>query len=639
MGPDLHDSHKSKTGELIRKRVSGGNVLNKISLRSRILFVVAVALALCAAVAVAGFSYFNRRELEEGMINKQRTIHTQLAAATEFVARQGGLEGVIQKFSGKYKSAESLTDSERGEILNQVPIYAAMSIGRKNAQVDKYEFRVFSDEPRRKENLANAAEMEVFRKFAANPELKEQIYNNGHIITVYRPVRLSHAQGCQNCHGDPATSPWKNGTDILGYRMENWPDGKLHGVFAITQKGDEVVAASMEGKLISPATWLIGAIFLGAFIALVFGAFMVRGPLDALARAAGLLDEASGKVGLTSEQIAKSSQSLSQATTEQAASLEETAASIEEVSSMVTKNSENARNTAATSSDSRGKAERGKEVVERMIQSMGEIDRSNQKVIEQITHSNAEMGEIVKVIQQIADKTKVINDIVFQTKLLSFNASVEAARAGEHGKGFAVVAEEVGNLAQMSGNAAKEISSMLQDSVRKVESIAAATKDKVERLVADGSQKVAAGAEVAKECGAVLNEIVSDVAKVSQMAGEISNSSNEQAQGVQELNKAVNQLDQVTQQNASASEQSARTAEDLAGQANAMREAVNTLLATIQGAREESLPGRRAVPAPDGLAEVRQIRPARKREAKARPILLAAGGHTPDPDHPGFEEV
>jgi methyl-accepting chemotaxis protein len=76
----------------------------------------------------------------------------------------------------------------------------------------------------------------------------------------------------------------------------------------------------------------------------------------------------------------------------------------------------------------------------------------------QINYSNEQMSEIVKVIQEIETKTKVINDIVFQTKLLSFNASVEAARAGEQGKGFAVVAEEVGNLAQMSGNAAKEIS-------------------------------------------------------------------------------------------------------------------------------------------------------------------------------------
>lgn len=100
-----------------------------------------------------------------------------------------------------------------------------------------------------------------------------------------------------------------------------------------------------------------------------------------------------------------------------------------------------------------------------MIHSITEISESNDRIMSQVADGNRKISEIVQVISEIGNKTKVINDIVFQTKLLSFNASVEAARAGEHGKGFAVVAEEVGNLAQMSGNAAKEISDMLNGSV------------------------------------------------------------------------------------------------------------------------------------------------------------------------------
>jgi methyl-accepting chemotaxis protein len=177
------------------------------------------------------------------------------------------------------------------------------------------------------------------------------------------------------------------------------------------------------------------------------------------------LDESSAQVSSAAGQIASSSEELSQAATEQASSLEETSSSVEEMSSMVNINTENAKKASENSEISKRQAERGRTVVQEMVLSMSQINESNNNIMTQINHSNEQMGEIVKVIQEIETKTKVINDIVFQTKLLSFNASVEAARAGEQGKGFAVVAEEVGNLAQMSGNAAKEISEMLASSV------------------------------------------------------------------------------------------------------------------------------------------------------------------------------
>jgi methyl-accepting chemotaxis protein len=201
----------------------------------------------------------------------------------------------------------------------------------------------------------------------------------------------------------------------------------------------------------------------------------------------------------------------------------------------------------------------------------------------QITESNQKMADVVNVIQEIGSKTKVINDIVFQTKLLSFNASVEAARAGEHGKGFAVVAEEVGNLAQMSGNAAKEITGLLEDSIKKVESLVIETRSKVETLAQQGKQEVDEGVEVAKRCGQVLGNIVTDSTSVASMASEISSASQEQAQGISEINKAMSQLDQVTQQNSAAGEQAARAAEDLSLQAEVLKTAVDQLVFAIKG--------------------------------------------------------
>jgi methyl-accepting chemotaxis protein len=187
------------------------------------------------------------------------------------------------------------------------------------------------------------------------------------------------------------------------------------------------------------------------------------------------------------------------------------------------------------------------------------------------------------VISDIGDKTKVINDIVFQTKLLSFNASVEAARAGEQGKGFAVVAEEVGNLARMSGNAAKEISDMLDQSILKVRTIVQETKSSVQNLVEQGKSKVASGSEIAKECGHVLEEIVVSVSTVSRMSGEISVASSEQAQGVQEITKAVHQLDEVTQKNSATTHETATAAQHLASQADSLKHIVENLVMTVDG--------------------------------------------------------
>lgn len=317
--------------------------------------------------------------------------------------------------------------------------------------------------------------------------------------------------------------------------------------------------------------------------------FMIKAISSAIDQVIANLNDSSAQVASASSQIASSSEELSQATTEQAASLEETASSVEEMSSMISRNTDNARLASENSMHCQDNALKGKETVNEMIQSIDEINESNNKIMEQINYSNGQLADIVKVISEIENKTKVINDIVFQTKLLSFNASVEAARAGEHGKGFAVVAEEVGNLAAMSGNAAKEISSMLEESILKVETIVTETKTSVDRLIADGKKKVDNGTRIARNCGEVLDDIVMSVTKVSNMANEISTASKEQSEGITEITKAMHQLDQVTQQNASASHEAASAAEQLSVQAEALKSAVGVLVSTIKGGEQQQL--------------------------------------------------
>jgi methyl-accepting chemotaxis protein len=323
------------------------------------------------------------------------------------------------------------------------------------------------------------------------------------------------------------------------------------------------------------------------------------------------------------DEIAASSQELSQSVAEQAASLEETASSAEEMSSTVQKNAENAKKSSEISIESQKSAIDGKDVVIHMIKTIEEIQSNNQMVAAQMNESNQKVANIVQVISGIGEKTKVIHDIVFQTKLLSFNASVEAARAGEHGKGFAIVAEEVGNLAQMSGSAAKEIASLLDESIRKVQEIVSETQGSMERIVETGQSKIQAGTQVAKNCGDTLDTIVQSVSKVTDIVKEISDASQEQAQGLAEITKAMGQLDQVTQQNAAAAQQTSSAAQELTTQSNSLRTVVQVLVKTIRGEGSQ-------------LASSQTSYPRSSGEKKPR-IEKASRGEMPQENDPRFK--
>lgn len=399
------------------------------------------------------------------------------------------------------------------------------------------------------------------------------------------------------------------GVNALKYYKENTPESmeKLNKIFrhdcpeaakkfteAITElktfhtENGKKFRAEAQNKSSFTNQLVILTSIIGVLIGLIIGFIFSSKVSSSITIVAKQLASNADQVAEASSQIAASSQELSQAVTEQASSLEETAASLEEITSMIAKATDNAETASRSSTESHRKAEQGREVVGQMLFSMDEISQSNEAILTQINDSNRQMSEIVKVIQDIGNRTKVINEIVFQTKLLSFNASVEAARAGEQGKGFAVVAEEVGNLAQMSGNAAKEITEMLGVSISKVEGIVKDTQQKVEKLVQNGKDKVDVGIAVAKQCSDLLNEIVQDVSTVSNLSQEISHAAKEQAQGVAEINKAMSQLDTVTQQNASSSEQTASSAEELSAQAESLKSSVANLEALISGNRKQT---------------------------------------------------
>lgn len=295
-----------------------------------------------------------------------------------------------------------------------------------------------------------------------------------------------------------------------------------------------------------------------------------------------LNEEASGVKGMSYE-VSESAMKISSASTEQNAAIQTTAASIEEITAMVKKTSESSTKLGEAAQLSQSAAKRGQESVQDMLKAINDISNSNALITSRVQESNQRITEIVKVIGEIGNKTKVINDIVFQTKLLSFNASVEAARAGEHGKGFAVVAEEVGNLAQMSGTAAKEISEMLDSSIQKVEGIVNETKSSIEVLVNEGKTKTQLGVDVAKECGVSLTEIAQQVDGVDAMVQEIVVAIREQTQGISEISKSIAELDSATQQNSMVAEKSSQLAENLLGKSTSLVGIVGHLEASTIG--------------------------------------------------------
>ena len=253
---------------------------------------------------------------------------------------------------------------------------------------------------------------------------------------------------------------------------------------------------------------------------------------ESLSHLVGQVRQGTDNIATASGEIAAGNQDLSSRTEDQACSLEETAASMEELTSTVKQNADNARQANELAMFASGVAVKGGQVVAQVVTTMGEINNSSRKIV---------------------DIVSVIDGIAFQTNILALNAAVEAARAGEQGRGFAVVAAEVRSLAQRSAAAAKEIKSLIDDSV----------------------ERVAAGSGQVTQAGRTMDEIVESVKRVTDIMAEISAASQEQTSGIELINQAVTQMDQVTQQNAALVEQAAAAATTLREQAGELSQLVS----------------------------------------------------------------
>ncbi len=293
--------------------------------------------------------------------------------------------------------------------------------------------------------------------------------------------------------------------------------------------GKEIASASMMAS----RTSLIGSIT-ALVVGLVVAWIITRSISKALTSMATELGAGSEQVAAASSQVASSAQALAKGASEQAAGLEETSSSLVEMSSSTRKNAESANAANSLTEKVKDAAKRGDEAMTKMGGAIQQIEKS--------------AGETAKII-------KVIDEIAFQTNLLALNAAVEAARAGEAGKGFAVVAEEVRNLAMRSAEAAKNTTTMIEESVASART----------------------GVVLAEEVSTALQELTTSSNKVTTMVSEIATASEDQARGVGEIREATGHLDKITQSNAAAAEESAAAAEELSSQAAQLQGVVRSL--------------------------------------------------------------
>jgi methyl-accepting chemotaxis protein len=289
------------------------------------------------------------------------------------------------------------------------------------------------------------------------------------------------------------------------------------------------------------------------------------------------------------DKISNTSVELTTLTHEQAAGIQQTASSLTEITSMVDNNTTAVFDSKEKSERSTKEAETGKSTIQEVLNSMTTIQDSSVELSDCFGNTSKSLDEIVGIINIINEKTKVINDIAFQTKLLSFNASVEAARAGEMGKGFSVVAEEVGNLANLSGTSAEEISKIIDESISKVEEIAEINKKEVERIIHSNSNHITKGVGVADSAHSSLNIIIQNIDSINESINGIANASQEQSTGVKEISNAINEFSVSNNQTANLAKESNIRAQDVLKNAGIVTETAEALEAIILGESRDAL--------------------------------------------------
>ena len=282
-------------------------------------------------------------------------------------------------------------------------------------------------------------------------------------------------------------------------------------------------------------------------------------------------------------QIEGNGRSLNRSFKEQEDSIHKTSSATVQVNELIQSNQRSLAEAKGAVDETTRAVGEGKKTMGKMSEAMSGIEGANGEMIGTLRDVDSTVQEFAQMIEKIEQKTQVINEIVFQTKLLSFNASVEASRAGEHGKGFAVVAEEVGNLATLSGTSANEISELLALSTKTSQDMVAKIKSSVEQLSHTSERALQEGNDQVQACLGVFEVVDTEVGRAHQMMNIVTEAFEEQTKGMEDIKTAMENIQSLSQNSAQRVEQSIQSSADLNEQCTLIQTGVRRVDMLVHG--------------------------------------------------------